>query len=115
MATTVDARREKPRSSIATKSREPRFMALMIARLELFNGEWKGRLCGRVIWWLFRNGRRLLSAALGQPKVRHVARRSIVTLIGIGLTAPVIRRCTITTTRLCGTEPSTPHHASKLQ
>ena len=33
MATTVDARREKPRSSIATKSTDPRFMVLMIARL----------------------------------------------------------------------------------
>jgi hypothetical protein len=29
---------------------------------------------------------------------------SIVTLTGIGLTAPVIRRCTIITTSLCGTE-----------
>ena len=37
----------------------------------------------------------------------------IVTPIGIGLTAPVIRRCMITTARLCGTEPNTRHQASK--
>ena len=53
---------------------------------------------------------------VGIRKTSLKARRnSIVTPIGIGPTAPVIRRCTITTRRLCGTEPNTPHPASKLQ